>query len=154
MKFQDLDEALRMPSDTRLFAIGSAMLDHNYSVDRIHSLTKIDKWFLEKLSNIHGVTRQLKSCANIEAIELPLLLSAKKSGFSDIQIASLVKQQPLNGALEVRAVRKLNSITPFVKRIDTLAGEFPAHTNYLYMTYNADSDDLKFDTHGVMVLGK
>ncbi|KAG8996237.1 carbamoyl-phosphate synthase (glutamine-hydrolyzing) cpa2 [Tulasnella sp. JGI-2019a] len=148
-KPKDLDHALAVPTDTRLFAVAHAMYNENYSVDKIHDITKIDKWFLYKLDNIVQTSRALKAAGSIEAVDHELMLQAKKYGFSDIQIANLTSQP--EGV--VRAHRKALGITPFVKRIDTLAAEFPAHTNYLYTTYNASEHDVEFDDRGTMVLG-
>ena len=147
--FDDLDTALSRPTDERLFAVGEAMLDKGYSVDRVWELTKIDKWFLHKLKNIADTRAELKAYTSISAVPADLLRRAKKQGFSDKQVAMLV------GGTEddARAARKAHGITPFVKQIDTLAAEFPAATNYLYTTYNASTDDVEFDQAGVMVLG-
>jgi carbamoyl-phosphate synthase large subunit len=145
---EDLDEALTNNNDRRLFAIAHAMLNKDYTVDRIHDLTKIDKWFLHKLDNICHIHRVLKSTP-LESIDANIMRTAKKSGFSDPQIADLVKSTED----QVRAHRKSLGVTPFVKRIDTLAAEFPAHTNYLYTTYNASEHDLEFNENGTMVLG-
>ncbi|RUP44689.1 large subunit of carbamoyl-phosphate synthase [Jimgerdemannia flammicorona] len=152
--FKDVDDVLSDPTDRRLFALGQTMLSDDpeirrkYTVDKLHELTKIDKWFLYKLENIAEVHRALKDRAS-KAIPTDLLHKAKKTGFSDIQIAKLT-----GGAEDaVRKARKEAGIVPFVKRIDTLAAEFPAHTNYLYTTYNASEDDVTFDDQGTMVLG-
>ena len=145
----DLDHALSVPTDTRLFAVADAMLNKNYTVDQIHGLTKIDKWFLYKLDNIVQVHRELEKLSDLSGINDDLMRRAKKMGFSDRQIADLIKSTED----QVRAHRKSLGITPFVKRIDTLAAEYPAHTNYLYTTYNASAHDVKFDEHGTMVLG-
>jgi len=155
--FEDLPEVLSNPTDRRLFAIGQAMLSDDpkvraeYTVDRLHELTKIDRWFLYKLENISAVHHTLASHRGQQAEELPvgLLREAKKMGFSDIQIGKLTG----NDELAVRRVRKQHRIIPIVKRIDTLAAEFPAETNYLYTTYNATHNDVTFDDHGTMVLG-
>ncbi len=149
MEFENLDEALANPTDRRLFAVGKAMLDEQYSVDRIHEITKIDKWFLHKLANIRDVRADLKLHRNATAIPSPLLKAAKQMGFSDQQIAKCVGATEL----QVRATRKSHGIVPFVKRIDTLAGEVPAVTNYLYTTYNGTTDDLPFNDNGIIVLG-
>ncbi|KAI9331827.1 carbamoyl-phosphate synthase arginine-specific large chain [Zopfochytrium polystomum] len=153
LPFPDLDHALSVPTDRRLFAVGNAMIEKGYSVDQIHALTKIDRWFLYKLSNIVEARRSMQSLAgsNFTAADIPaeILRSAKGLGFSDNQIAALTgTKEP-----EVRARRKSLGLTPRVKRIDTLAAEFPASTNYLYTTYNADTHDVEFDERGVMVLG-
>ncbi|KAG9221154.1 hypothetical protein CCMSSC00406_0005407 [Pleurotus cornucopiae] len=146
---EDLDKALSRPTDMRLFAIAYAMYNKNYSVDQLHDLTKIDKWFLYKVDNIVQTHHALKAAGSLESIDHELMQRAKRMGFSDGQIADLI--QSTEDA--VRAARKSLSITPFVKRIDTLAAEYPAHTNYLYTTYNASEHDVTFDEHGTMVLG-
>lgn len=147
--FDDLDETLRNPTDRRWLAVGQAMLHENYSVDKIHDLTKIDKWFLYKLQNIVDVYRELEDIGSLFGLKKELVSKAKKMGFSDKQIAKCV------GSTEddVRARRKGFGIRPFVKKIDTLAAEFPADTNYLYTTYNATSHDVTFDDHGIIILG-
>ncbi|KAH9050939.1 carbamoyl-phosphate synthase [Lactarius deliciosus] len=149
MDREKLDSALQKPTDMRLFAIAQAMYLENYTVDRIHQLTKIDKWFLHKLENIVDTHRALTAAGSVQAIDAQLMSHAKKMGFADTHIASLVNSDEAT----VRAHRKSHGITPFVKRIDTLAAEFPAHTNYLYTTYNASEHDVEFDEHGTMVLG-
>jgi len=172
----DLDDVLMDPTDRRLFAVAEAMFNQNYSIDKIHDLTKIDKWFLYKLENIMEIQKELtkyKGPMNIEekisipedvhipptvltdykletsTIPVELLERAKKAGFSDDQIAKATSSTEL----AIRELRKHHNIIPFVKRIDTLAAEFPAATNYLYTTYNASTDDLTFEDHGIMVLG-
>jgi carbamoyl-phosphate synthase large subunit len=148
-KFDDLDETLRNPTDRRWLAVGQAMLHENYSVDKVHELTKIDKWFLYKIQNIVDCNNELKEIGSLFGLKQEILMKAKKLGFSDKQISLLV------GATEddVRARRKSFGITPWVKKIDTLAAEFPADTNYLYTTYNASSHDVTFDDHGTIILG-
>ncbi|KAF8578509.1 carbamoyl-phosphate synthase [Ramaria rubella] len=146
---EDVDTALSVPTDTRLFAIAHAMLNKNYDVDRVHDLTKIDKWFLYKIDNIVQTHRGLRAAGSLEAVSKELMQTAKKQGFADAQIGALVSASED----AVRAQRKAFGITPFVKRIDTLAAEYPAHTNYLYTTYNAQTHDVEFDEHGTMVLG-
>ncbi|KAF9243141.1 carbamoyl-phosphate synthase [Melanogaster broomeanus] len=130
----ELEKALQNPTDMRLFAIAYAMYNKKYNVDEIHGLTKIDKVRFSFLSFTSS-----------------LLLKAKQQGFSDSQLASLLN----TSESAIRAYRKSQDspITPFVKRIDTLAAEYPAHTNYLYTTYNATAHDVTFDEHGTMVLG-
>lgn len=147
--FEDLDDTLRNPTDRRWLAVGQAMLHENYSVDKIHDLTKIDKWFLYKLQNIVDAHHELKDIGSLFGLKKELVSKAKKLGFSDRQIAQCV------GCSEddVRARRKGFGIRPFVKKIDTLAAEFPADTNYLYTTYNATSHDVTFDDHGTIILG-
>ncbi|KAH8115301.1 carbamoyl-phosphate synthase [Phellopilus nigrolimitatus] len=148
-KPEDLDYALSHPTDTRLFAIAYAFFDKRYTVEMIHELTKIDKWFLYKIENIVNTHHALKDAGSLSAISHDLMKQAKRMGFSDTQIAELVSAN--EG--DVRTYRKALGVTPFVKRIDTLAAEFPAHTNYLYTTYNASTHDVDFDEHGTMVLG-
>ncbi|KNZ60681.1 carbamoyl-phosphate synthase arginine-specific large chain [Puccinia sorghi] len=149
IKPKDLDHALSIPTDTRLFAVAYAMLVENYSVAKIYELTKITKWFLYKLDNIVQCHRKLKSLQSIDLVDEELMRSSKKLGFSDRQIADLVSSTED----KVRAKRHSLGVKPFVKRIDTLAAEYPAHTNYLYTTYHATEHDLEFDEHGTMVLG-
>ncbi|KAG8689982.1 carbamoyl-phosphate synthase (glutamine-hydrolyzing) cpa2 [Ceratobasidium sp. 423] len=145
----ELDRALSVPTDMRLFVIAHAMYNCGYTVDRIHELTKIDKWYLYKIDNIVQTNRALQAVGSLGAIDEDLMRRAKKMGFSDQQIASLTNSTEA----EARAHRKSLGITPFVKRIDTLAAEYPAHTNYLYTTYNASEHDVEFDEHGTIVLG-
>ena len=148
-EFEDLDETLKNPTDRRWLAVGQAMLHENYTVDRVHELTKIDKWFLHKLQNIVDCQHEIEEIGSLFGLKAELLGKAKKLGFSDKQIAKCV------GASEddVRGRRKGFGIKPFVKKIDTLAAEFPADTNYLYTTYNATSHDITFDDHGTIILG-
>jgi carbamoyl-phosphate synthase large subunit len=148
-KFDDLDEVLRNPTDRRWLAIGQAMLHEGYSVDRVHELSKIDKWFLYKIQNIVDCTHELQNLGSLFGVKKELMIKAKKLGFSDKQIAKAVN----SSEDEVRARRKNFGIIPWVKKIDTLAAEFPADTNYLYTTYNASSHDVEFDDHGIVVLG-
>jgi len=148
-KFDDLDEVLRNPTDRRWLAVGQAMLHEGYSVDRVHELSKIDKWFLYKIQNIVDCTHELEAIGSLFGVKKELMLHAKKLGFSDKQIAKAVNCTED----EVRARRKNFGIKPWVKKIDTLAAEFPADTNYLYTTYNASSHDVQFDDHGIVVLG-
>lgn len=147
--FDNLDESLANPTDRRWLAVGQALLHENYTVDRVHDLTKIDKWFLHKLMNIVNMYRELEATKELSAINSDLMSRAKKLGFSDKQIGLCVNANEL----QVRAVRKLFGIVPFVKKIDTLAAEFPANTNYLYTTYNATSSDIDFNENGTLVLG-
>jgi carbamoyl-phosphate synthase large subunit len=148
-KFDNLDETLRNPTDRRWLAVGQAMLHEGYSVDKVHDLTKIDKWFLYKLQNLVDCQQELEDIGSLFGIKHELMIKAKKMGFSDKQIALAV------GSTEddVRARRKSFGIRPWVKKIDTLAAEFPADTNYLYTTYNATSHDVTFDDHGTIILG-
>lgn len=147
--FENLDEVLQNPTDRRWLAVGQAMIHEGYSVDKVHELSKIDKWFLYKIQNIVDCHHELKEIGSLFGIKQEIMMKAKKLGFSDKQIALLV------GSTEddVRARRKSFGITPWVKKIDTLAAEFPADTNYLYTTYNATSHDVTFDDHGTIILG-
>ena len=152
LPFADLDKALREPTDMRVFAISTA-LQQGYSVERIHQLTKIDRWFLLKLLNIIHLNEELREF-RVNSLPEDLLRRAKVYGFSDFQIARAVGEQD---PLVVRARRESLGIVPFVKQIDTLAGEFPAETNYLYMTYQATESDVapgrEDSREGVVVLG-
>ena len=147
---EDLDEVLLHPTDMRIFAI-SAAFESGYSVDRIHELTRIDRWFLEKLGNIECTYRRLEACKKLTDIDLDLLRTAKCQGFSDIQIARVLGVPEA----KVREYRIFLGLRPYVKQIDTLAAEFPSSTNYLYLTYNGEQDDIAFDDGAdtVIVLG-
>ncbi|KAI9478303.1 MAG: large subunit of carbamoyl-phosphate synthase [Benjaminiella poitrasii] len=155
--FENVDDVLRNPTDQRLFALGQAMLNkdkkvrEHYTVERLNALTNIDKWFLFKLQKIAKIHLTLADQVKMPLDKFPidLLMNAKKAGFSDLKIAKLINTNELT----VRELRKKHDIIPHVKRIDTVAAEFPAHTNYLYTTYNAAADDVTFDEHGTMVLG-
>ncbi|KAI1828137.1 pyrABCN [Xylaria intraflava] len=144
-----IDDELQTPSDQRLFAIANAM-HAGYSVDRIWELTKIDKWFLQKLLGLSNFGKAMTSYSTAQIAKRPdLLLQGKRLGFSDRQLAKFWD----SNELAVRRMRHEAGITPFVKQIDTVAAEFPAYTNYLYLTYNASEHDISFTDHGVMVLG-
>lgn len=143
----DIDTELQTPSDQRLFAIANA-LDSGYSVDKVWSMTRIDKWFLNKLNDLISFAKKL-STFTASTLPRTVIREAKQLGFEDRQIAKFVG----SNELAIRRIRVEAGITPFVKQIDTVAAEFPAYTNYLYLTYNADTHDVKFDDHGVMVLG-
>ncbi|KAI9278096.1 hypothetical protein BY458DRAFT_554103 [Sporodiniella umbellata] len=144
---EDMDFELANPSDRRLFAIANAM-HKGYSVDKIWEMTKIDKWFLNKLQRIVNLDTRLGGF-NKTNVPGNLIRSAKQLGFSDRQIATQLNSNELS----VRKLRQEYGVAPFVKQIDTVAAEFPAFTNYLYMTYNAVEHDITFEDHGVMVLG-
>lgn len=155
----DLDQALKAPTDTRIFAISQA-LSAGYSVEEIHALTKIDCWFLDKLQSIVRTSQHLGEVAAIDKLPYELLLRAKRQGFSDFQIARfiLAAQGVKVGdreALTVRSQRKQLGIVPVVKQIDTLAAEYPAETNYLYLTYSGTHNDISYEGDGrsVVVLG-
>ncbi|KAL9112050.1 MAG: hypothetical protein Q9227_003670 [Pyrenula ochraceoflavens] len=149
-KFEDLDEELQNPTDRRWLAVGQALLHENYSVEKVHQLTRIDRWFLHKIQNIVDCHHELTDIGSLFGIKYDQMLKAKKMGFSDKQIALCVNSTEH----DVRA-RRINNfgIRPWVKKIDTLAAEFPADTNYLYTTYNASSHDVTFDDHGTIILG-
>ena len=158
LNIQDIDEALAEPTDKRIFVIAKAF-NEGYTVDRIHELTKIDRWFLEKLHNIIVTNNELREIDDIDKIPSGLLRTAKEQGFSDFQIARAVCKDALDLSgsdnLKVRALRKQMGIIPVVKQIDTLAAEYPAQTNYLYLTYNGSSNDIRYtgDHRSVVVLG-
>ena len=158
LEIPDIDNALHAPTDKRIFVIEKAF-DRGYTIDQIHELTKIDRWFLQKLKNIHNTSLELGKYAGLEALPAKVLKRAKKEGFSDFQIARAIgmeKDQDIEKAmLRVRDRRKALGILPCVKQIDTLAGEFPAATNYLYLTYGGDENDIDYenDHKSVVVLG-
>ena len=136
----ELDDALKIPTDTRIFAIAAA-LESGYSVERIHELTHIDRWFLDKLNNIEQVYRALEKFKGLDSLAKDVLKHAKRLGFSDIQIARVLGCSEA----ELRSRRESFGLRPRVKQIDTLAAEFPSSTNYLYLTYNGDSDDIAWE---------
>ena len=158
LKTKDIDEELVNPTDSRIFAIAGAF-DKGYSVEKIHELTKIDHWFLQRLENIHLLKEELSKLDKETDISEGLLRKAKQYGFSDFQIGRLtVKNTSLSHhekMLKVRDYRKKLGVLPCVKQIDTLAGEYPAMTNYLYVTYNGSENDVKYEHDGrsVIVLG-
>ena len=157
IKVADINQALADPTDKRIFIISQAMTQ-GYSVEEIHRLTNIDKWFLYKLKHIIDTAAELQNFNEINDIPLPLLQLAKEQGFSDFQIAREVRKDDLDSnadSLEVRKLRKANGILPVVKQIDTLAAEYPAQTNYLYLTYNGTENDIEYlhDKRSVVVLG-
>ena len=155
LKIADIDKALREPTDKRIFVISKAMRA-GYTVDEIHSLTKIDKWFLYKLQYIMETSKELHTYNALQSVPSALLHKAKRQGFSDFQIARAIGEDDVEqGALKVRAHRKALGILPVVKQIDTLAAEYPAQTNYLYLTYSGTEDDVAYagDKRSVVVLG-
>ena len=158
MRIANIENALKEPTDSRIFVIESAFRK-GYDVDKIHELTKIDKWFLYKLRNLYQTATELESLNNINDIPQDLLKLAKQQGFSDFQIAKAVLKQNLGNGheanLKVRALRNEYGIKPVVKQIDTLAAEYPAQTNYLYMTYNGTTHDIAYENDGksVVVVG-
>ncbi|CAO1412131.1 unnamed protein product [Diamesa hyperborea] len=140
------DDELSTPTDKRMFVLAAA-LKAGYTVDKLYDLTKIDRWFLDKMKNIIDLTLELETLDCKLPVEL--LRTAKKMGFSDKQIATFIK----SSELAVRKQRRENKIISFVKQIDTVAGEWPASTNYLYLTYNASCHDVKFEDEFIMVIG-
>ena len=158
LQIDDLDAALHEPTDKRVFVISKAF-HKGYTVDQIHELTKIDKWFLYKLKHIIDIDEQLKKC-NINTLERDLLLEAKQNGFTDFQVARAIGLEDVEinmhkAMMLVRRYRKNLGILPVVKQIDTLAAEYPAHTNYLYVTYSGVASDITFDDNrkSIIVLG-
>jgi carbamoyl-phosphate synthase large subunit len=158
ISIEAIDEELTNPTDRRIFAIAEAF-NKNYTVDEIYNKTKIDRWFLQKLKNIFELRNELETFESLETLPAELLKVSKQAGFSDFQIARLVLKSTnknINDDLiKVRNYRKAAGILPSVKQIDTLAGEYPAQTNYLYLTYNGTEHDIDFnnDDKSVIVLG-
>lgn len=154
----DIDRSLSEPTDKRIFVIAQA-LHEGYTIEKIHALTGIDLWFLQKLERIVKVERDLTACDRLEDLQPELAKHAKQLGFSDFQLARFVLKVSDTEMIEamnaVRTWRKKAGIVPVVKQIDTLAGEYPAQTNYLYLTYNGTKDDMKYlgDHRSVVVLG-
>ena len=160
LEVPDIKEALHAPTDKRIFVIAKAMQRKIYSVDEIHEITKIDKWFLDKLRHIVDIDDELRKCTSINVLDKELLRTAKVYGYTDFQIARAVGLEKELGnmhkaTLAVRTLRKSYGIVPFVKQIDTLAAEYPAQTNYLYLTYAGVAHDIKFekDKNSIVVLG-
>ncbi len=158
VKIKDVDEELIHPTDARIFAIAAAF-DKGYSVERIHEKTQIDRWFLQRLENIHLLKEELKSFDKETSIDKSFLRKVKRYGFSDFQIGRIVIRNtslsPHEKMLKIRNYRKKLGILPCVKQIDTLAGEYPALTNYLYLTYSGETNDIEYehDRRSVIVLG-
>ena len=158
IKIDNVEEALREPTDKRIFVIEKAF-KAGYTIDQIHDLTKIDRWFLQKLYNIHKTDQKLHACTSINVLDNELMRKAKIQGFTDFQIARAVgMEQDMDiekAIMAVRARRKQAGIVPVVKQIDTLAAEYPAQTNYLYVTYSGIAHDIQFehDKRSVVVLG-
>ncbi|BDQ03463.1 carbamoyl-phosphate synthase (glutamine-hydrolyzing) large subunit [Ignavibacterium sp.] len=152
LQFENLDKELSEPTDKRIFAIAEA-LKRGYSVDRIYELTKITKWFLYKMKNIvetERVIKNLRGFKNLEGLNADIMREAKQNGFSDLQIAQLVNSDEMS----VRKFRKSLGVVPVIKQIDTMAAEFPAQTNYLYLTYHGVEDDIKSgEKDQIIVLG-
>ena len=156
IKVDDIDQALNEPTDNRIFVISKAM-QAGYTVDQIHALTKIDKWFLNKLQGIVDTHKEMRQYDNCEQMPLELLKKAKVQGFSDVQVANALYKGMDSEMAEdiVRTFRKAHGIVPCVKQIDTLAAEYPAATNYLYLTYGGNFNDVQYkhDKNSVIVLG-
>ena len=154
----DIDKALREPTDRRIFVISKAFRA-GYTVDEIHELTKIDKWFLQKLYHIIQTANELEACSKLSEVSDELMRRAKIEGFSDFQIARALFKENMEdtdkATLQVRQDRKYRGIQPVVKQIDTLAAEYPAQTNYLYLTYNGTENDIQYvgDKRSIVVLG-
>ena len=150
---EELKKELKTPTDRRIFAVAEA-IEKGISIDEIHDLTRIDKWFLYKMKNIADIAEQI-SPFKLEDVPKELLLSAKQNGFSDYQIAKIIYGEDLGKrTMDVRNHRKMLNIVPVVKQIDTLSAEFPAKTNYLYLTYSGSEDDIDFsETKKIIVLG-
>ena len=158
VRVKDIDEELIHPTDTRIFAIAAAF-DKGYSVEQIHEKTRIDRWFLQRLENIHLLKEELGSLEKETSIDKSFLRKVKRYGFSDFQIGRLVIRDsslsPHEKMLKIRSYRKKLGVLPCVKQIDTLAGEYPALTNYLYLTYGGEANDIEYehDHRSVIVLG-
>ena len=158
VRVKDIDEELIHPTDTRIFAIAAAF-DKGYSVEQIHEKTRIDRWFLQRLENIHLLKEELESLEKETSIDKSFLRKVKRYGFSDFQIGRLVIRDsslsPHEKMLKIRSYRKKLGVLPCVKQIDTLAGEYPALTNYLYLTYGGEANDIEYehDHRSVIVLG-
>ena len=158
LNFSDIEKELSEPTDMRIFSIAEA-LEKGFSIDRINELTKIDKWFLFKLQNIISIKNELCNFNSLESVPPELILHSKINGFSDFQIARHILKSGAaeinNDLLKVRAFRKSLNIVPYVKQIDTLAAEYPAVTNYLYLTYSASEHDISYSEpdKSVIVLG-
>lgn len=158
LSIDDVDAALKAPTDKRIFVIEKAF-KNGCSVEDVHRLTKIDRWFLRKLYNIYETEQELKSAGNINVLDNDLLARAKRQGFTDFQVARALgmesEMEVERAQMLVRERRKQAGIVPYVKQIDTLAAEYPAQTNYLYLTYSAVAHDLRYenDKRSVVVLG-
>ena len=156
LSFNEVEKELRKPTDKRLLVIVEA-IKKGISIDRIYDLAKIDKWFLYKIKNVVETEQELLKCS-IDNVTTELLRLAKQQGFSDFQIAKILISEDKNSMeqklLEIRKLRKRHNVVPVVKQIDTLAAEYPAKTNYLYLTYNGEEDDIEFNKkNNVIVLG-
>ena len=160
LQIDDIEGALKAPTDKRIFVIAKALKRKIYTVDQIREMTKIDKWFLEKLQHIVDIDDEMDKCKSINAMDKELMRKAKVYGFTDFQIARAVGLDKELGNMHkaillVREIRKSHGIVPVVKQIDTLAAEYPAQTNYLYVTYAGVASDIKYenDKKSIVVLG-
>ncbi|MCB2219056.1 MAG: carbamoyl-phosphate synthase (glutamine-hydrolyzing) large subunit [Bacteroidetes bacterium] len=155
---EDIEKELANPTEMRIFVIEKAF-EAGYTIDKVHEFTRIDRWFLQKLKLIFDLSAQLRDYKSLEKVPDALFREAKKKGFSDFQLARLILQPTADEmddvSFDVRKHRKERGILPVVKQIDTLAAEYPAHTNYLYMTYGGNKHDVEFkaDKKSVVVLG-
>ncbi len=154
---EDIDHSLRQPTDNRIFVISKAF-QKGYTVDQIHELTKIDKWFLDKLYNIVLTSKEISLIDDLGDLDYDLLKKSKNQGFSDFQVGRLIYKDSIDvdkASAMVRTLRKSLNIVPVVKQIDTLAAEYPAQTNYLYLTYNGTHNDVNYlgDHKSIIVLG-
>ncbi len=158
LNFENMDEELNKPTDMRIFAIQAAF-DKGYSIDKLHELTKIDKWFLVKLKNINDLKDKLIPFGQLEHVPVELIRESKVRGFSDFQLSRMIYKshadQMEQDMDKIRVYRKKYGIIPFVKQIDTLAAEYPAQTNYLYLSYSGNCHDVEFsnEQNSVIVLG-
>ncbi len=158
LEIEDIEGSLKAPTDKRILVVEKA-LHMGYTVEKIHELTKIDKWFLQKLQNILNTYLELQQCGAVQHVDAPLMRKAKTQGFTDFQISRAVGLETLIDAeiatKLVRELRKQMGIMPMVKQIDTLAAEYPAQTNYLYLTYSGVAHDIHFenDRRSIIVLG-
>ncbi len=158
LKIDNVEEALSEPTDKRIFVIEKAFAA-GYTIDQIHELTKIDRWFLQKLYKIHQTDEELHACTSVNVLSNELLRRAKVQGFTDFQIARALGMESEmdieKASMAIRLRRKQAGIVPVVKQIDTLAAEYPAQTNYLYLTYSGVAHDIPFenDKRSVVVLG-
>lgn len=154
---ENIDKALLEPTDNRIFVISKA-LTHGYTPEKIHELTRIDKWFIDKLMNIINTAAELSALNSLEELDIHLMRKAKCQGFSDFQIGRHILKDRIDSeemVIRVREYRKKLGVLPVVKQIDTLAAEFPAQTNYLYLTYNGTASDIQYEHDGksIIVLG-
>ncbi|MFN8256554.1 MAG: carbamoyl-phosphate synthase (glutamine-hydrolyzing) large subunit [Bacteroidales bacterium] len=155
---EDIEKELANPTDSRIFVIEKAF-EAGYSIDHVHDLTRIDKWFLQKLMGIFNLSKKIEAYFSYDEMPDDVLLEAKRKGFSDFQLARLINKSTnetmQDAVLGMRAFRKSRGVLPAVKQIDTLAAEYPAFTNYLYLTYSGTKHDITYENDGksVIVLG-